>query len=63
MSRSYHVQTERFGTISIVADSIADARRRAKSAYGAGPQAVTPAPTQGDRCNGCDSAPCCCGGE
>lgn len=63
MSRSYHVKTEKFGTLSIQADNIEDARRRAKKAYGVGPECVTRAPAMRETCAGCDSAPCVCGGE
>lgn len=60
MSRCYHVQTAKFGTVGIIADNIEDARRYAKAAFGVGPDQVSRAPSQGDRCNECDSAPCVC---
>lgn len=59
MTKTYSVQTERFGTVNICADDIRDARRRAKLAFRVAPGTVT-ASRAYTPCRRCDSAPCTC---
>lgn len=60
MSRVYDVRTDRFGVLQLAADSIADARTRAKAFGVTNPRATTL--QRGIRlCPSCDSAPCVCG--
>lgn len=62
MGRRYDIKT-RLGTVTIIADSIKDARRRAKLGWGLGPRAVsTSLPIRRELCGACDSTPCVCRG-
>lgn len=59
MSRTYLIQTEKYGTLRKADDTIADARRWAKSALGVGPRSVS-REINYKRCGDCACAPCCC---
>lgn len=63
MSRLYDVKTERFGTVTKVADTIAEARRWARDAFRGLPVTVTPHVAKRSTCQACDSRPCCCEGQ
>jgi len=60
-SRLYVVTTEKFGDVSFVADSLADARTDARHRFGVrNPKLVRLAPRTSTPCAACDSRPCVC---
>jgi len=56
----YAVATERFGSIQVERENIAEARRWAREALGVTNPSCTTAVRGGSVCERCDSKPCLC---